>query len=64
MKYIQAYGCTRQILIISSPMFKRKASLFTFQVHIDYNFKHGKYLALNGGYADGGETSLNGMGAA
>ncbi len=35
--------------------------LFTFQAHVDYTFKHGKYLALNGGYADGGETSLNGM---
>ena len=34
--------------------------LFTFQAHVDYTFKHGKYLALNGGFADGGETTLNG----
>jgi hypothetical protein len=40
---------------------QQENSLFTFQAHIDYTFKHGKYLALNGGYADGGETSLNGV---
>lgn len=40
---------------------QKESSLFTFQAHIDYTFQHGKYLALNGGYADGGETSLNGM---
>ena len=33
--------------------------LFSFQAHMDYTFKHGKYAALNGGYASGGETSLN-----
>jgi hypothetical protein len=33
--------------------------LFSFQAHMDYTFKHGKYLALNGGFASGGETSLN-----
>jgi hypothetical protein len=35
--------------------------LLSFQMHVDYTFKHGKYLALNGGYADGGETYLNGI---
>jgi Putative MetA-pathway of phenol degradation len=40
---------------------QQENSLFTFQAHVDYTFKHGKYLALNGGYADGGETSLNGV---
>ena len=35
--------------------------LFTLVAHVDYTFKHGKYLALNGGYADGGESSLNGI---
>jgi hypothetical protein len=35
--------------------------LFSFQAHVDYTFKHGKYLALNGGFADGGETSINGV---
>ncbi len=40
---------------------QKENSLFTFQAHVDYTFKHGKYLALNGGYSDGGETSLNGM---
>ena len=35
--------------------------LFSFQAHMDYTFKHGKYIALNGGFADGGETSLNDM---
>jgi len=35
--------------------------LFSFQAHVDYTFKHGKYVALNGGFADGGETSLNDM---
>ncbi len=40
---------------------QKENSLFTFQAHVDYTFKHGKYLALNGGYANGGETSLNGV---
>jgi hypothetical protein len=40
---------------------QQENTLFSFQTHIDYTFKHGKYLALNGGYANGGETSLNGM---
>ncbi len=39
---------------------QQQNSLFSFQAHVDYTFKHGKYLALNGGYADGGETALNG----
>jgi len=39
---------------------QQQNTLFSFQAHVDYTFKHGKYLALNGGYADGGETSLNG----
>jgi hypothetical protein len=33
--------------------------LFSLQGHVDYTFKHGKYVALNAGFADGGETSLN-----
>jgi hypothetical protein len=40
---------------------QQENNLFSFQAHVDYTFKHGKYLALNGGYADGGESSLNGM---
>jgi Putative MetA-pathway of phenol degradation len=40
---------------------QQENSLLTFQAHIDYTFKKGKYLALNGGYDKGGETSLNGM---
>ena len=36
-------------------------ALFSFQAHVDYTFKHGKYVALNGGFASGGETILNGM---
>jgi hypothetical protein len=28
---------------------------------VDYTFKHGKYMALNGGFADGGGTYLNGV---
>jgi hypothetical protein len=35
--------------------------LLSFQAHVDYTFPHGKYIALNGGYADGGETYLNGV---
>jgi len=35
--------------------------LLSFQAHMDYTFKHGKYLALNGGFASGGETALNGI---
>jgi hypothetical protein len=35
--------------------------LFSFQAHVDYTFKRGKYIALNGGFADGGKTSLNGI---
>ena len=36
-------------------------ALFSFQGHVDYTFKHGKYLALNGGFADGGGTYLSGV---
>jgi hypothetical protein len=36
-------------------------ALFSFQGHMDYTFKHGRYMALNGGFADGGGTSLNGV---
>jgi Putative MetA-pathway of phenol degradation len=36
--------------------------LFSFQAHVDYTFKRGKYLAINGGFVDGGQTFLNGMG--
>lgn len=36
-----------------------QSPLFSFQGHVDYTFKHGKYIALNGGFADGGETTLN-----
>jgi hypothetical protein len=35
--------------------------LLSFQAHMDYTFKHGKYVALNAGFASGGETSLNGV---
>ena len=34
--------------------------LFTIQGHLSYVFKPGLWLAVNGGYADGGETSVNG----
>jgi hypothetical protein len=34
-------------------------SLYSFQAHVDYTFKHGKYLALNGGFAEGGETYID-----
>jgi hypothetical protein len=36
--------------------------LFSFQAHVDYTFKHGKYVAINGGFADGGQSYLNGLG--
>jgi len=35
--------------------------LFSFQAHIDYVFKSKVWLALNGGYAAGGGTSLEGI---
>jgi hypothetical protein len=35
--------------------------LFTFQSHISYLFPSRIWIAFNGGYADGGETKLNGM---
>jgi len=34
--------------------------LISFQAHMDYVFKSNIWIALNGGFADGGETSLNG----
>jgi hypothetical protein len=34
--------------------------LFTVQGHVSYVFKPGLWLAVNGGYADGGETSVAG----
>ncbi len=40
---------------------QQQNTLFSFQAHVDYTFKHGKYLALNGGFYNGGETSLNGI---
>ena len=33
---------------------------FTFQAHVDYTFKHGKYIAFNGGFSAGGETAIDG----
>ncbi len=36
-------------------------SLFSFQAHVDYVFKSSCWLAVNGGYADGGSTTLNGI---
>jgi hypothetical protein len=33
--------------------------LLSFQAHVDYTFKKGTYVALNGGFASGGQTSLN-----
>lgn len=33
--------------------------LLSCQAHIDYTFKKGRYVALNGGFAAGGETSIN-----
>lgn len=38
-----------------------QSPLFSFQAHMDYTFKHGKYIALDGGFADGGATTLNGV---
>lgn len=35
--------------------------LFSTQAHVDYTFKHGKYLALNGGFGGGGQTYINGL---
>jgi hypothetical protein len=34
-------------------------SVYSLQAHVDYTFKHGKYVALNGGFAEGGETYIN-----
>jgi hypothetical protein len=34
--------------------------LFSFQAHIDYVFKSKMWVALNGGFAEGGQTTLNG----
>jgi len=33
--------------------------LLSFQSHIDYAFKHGRYIAFNAGFTEGGQTSLN-----
>jgi hypothetical protein len=35
--------------------------LFGFQAHVDYVFKSQIWVAINGGFADGGETTLNGL---
>jgi|SRR5450432_3288474 len=35
--------------------------LFSFQAHVDYVFKSNIWVAINGGFADGGTTILNGM---
>jgi hypothetical protein len=34
-------------------------ALYSFQGHVDYTFQHGKYVALNGGFAQGGETYVS-----
>jgi len=34
-------------------------ALIAFQAHVDYTFKHGKYIALNGGFATGGRTYID-----
>lgn len=35
--------------------------LFAFQAHVDYIFKSNIWIALNGGFAVGGQTSLSGV---
>ncbi len=34
--------------------------LFNFQAHVDYVFKSNIWVAVNGGYADGGQNTING----
>jgi hypothetical protein len=60
--YYEVYGgvwlFTNNSNYFKSSTLDEKA-LFSFQAHVDYTFKHGKYIALNGGFADGGQTTLN-----
>jgi hypothetical protein len=35
--------------------------LLSCQAHVDYTFKHGKYVAVNGGFAEGGQTYVDGI---
>ena len=35
--------------------------LFSFQAHVDYIFKSNIWVALDGGYADGGQNTISGM---
>jgi hypothetical protein len=35
--------------------------IFSFQGHISHTFPKKNWIALNGGYADGGQTSINGI---
>src|SRR5450432_4597612 len=62
--FYEAYGgvwiFTSNDVYLKSSTLDEKV-LLSFQAHVDYTFKHGKYVALNGGFADGGETSINGV---
>ena len=39
----------------------KQSALFSFQAHADYIFKSKIWVALNGGFAIGGQTALNGL---
>jgi hypothetical protein len=39
----------------------KQSALFSFQAHVDYIFKSKIWVALNGGFALGGQTALNGF---
>jgi hypothetical protein len=39
-----------------------QAPLFSFQAHISHIFPRKNWIAINGGYADGGQATVNGSG--
>jgi hypothetical protein len=58
--YTGVWMFTENTAFFNSTYLKEKA-LFSFQAHVDYIFKSNIWVAINGGFADGGETSQNGI---
>ena len=62
--YFEAYGgvwfFTRNEDFLETSNLEQKAIL-SFQGHVSHLFPKKNWIALNGGYADGGQTSINGV---
>ncbi|HEY4936034.1 MAG TPA: hypothetical protein VII44_05610 [Puia sp.] len=58
--YTGVWMFTENYAFFNSTYLKGKA-LFSFQAHVDYIFRSNIWVSINGGFADGGETSVGGI---